>query len=43
MLVCVEYSAVATVIEFWDTTTNAAVWVAVAMVTCILLNVVAVK
>lgn len=43
MLVCVEYSAVAAVAEYWDSTTNPAVWIAVSMVICIFLNVVAVK
>ncbi|KAM7195759.1 amino acid permease [Naviculisporaceae sp. PSN 640] len=43
MLVCVEYSAVAVIISYWDATTNPAVYVAVAMVVCILLNIVAVK
>ncbi|EXA39756.1 hypothetical protein FOVG_11237 [Fusarium oxysporum f. sp. pisi HDV247] len=43
MLVCVEYSAVAAVAEYWDSTTNPAVWIAISMVICIFLNVVAVK
>ncbi|KLP21546.1 putative general amino acid permease [Fusarium fujikuroi] len=43
MLVCVEYSAVAAVAEYWDSTTNPAVWIAVSMAICIFLNVVAVK
>ena len=43
MLVCVEYSAVATVMQFWASDVNPAVWIAVAMVVCVLLNVVAVK
>lgn len=43
MLVCVEYSAVATVMQYWNTSVNPAAWVAMAMVVCILLNVVAVK
>ncbi|KAF5565090.1 general amino acid permease [Fusarium phyllophilum] len=43
MLVCVEYSAVAAVAEYWDSTSNPAVWIAVSMVICIFLNVVAVK
>ncbi|GJN80026.1 hypothetical protein PLIIFM63780_003550 [Purpureocillium lilacinum] len=43
MLVCVEYSAVATVMQFWARDVNPAVWIAVAMVVCVLLNVVAVK
>lgn len=43
MLVCVEYSAVATVMSYWLPNINPAVWVAMAMATCILLNAVAVK
>ena len=43
MLVCVEYSAVATVMQYWNTSVNPAVWIAMAMVVCIALNVVAVK
>ncbi|RYP51777.1 hypothetical protein DL769_010763 [Monosporascus sp. CRB-8-3] len=43
MLVCVEYSAVATVMQYWNTEINAAAWVAMAMAVCVLLNVVAVK
>uniref|UniRef100_A0A0B7KA37 Amino acid permease/ SLC12A domain-containing protein n=1 Tax=Bionectria ochroleuca TaxID=29856 RepID=A0A0B7KA37_BIOOC len=43
MLVCTEYSAVATVIQFWNTSVNPAVWVAIVMVVCVLLNLVAVK
>ncbi|KAH8886003.1 proline permease [Thozetella sp. PMI_491] len=43
MLVCTEYSAVATVMTYWDTETNPAAWIAMAMVVCVLLNVVAVK
>ncbi|KAF2758911.1 AAT family amino acid transporter [Pseudovirgaria hyperparasitica] len=43
MLMCTEYSAVATVIGYWAPEVNPAVWVAMAMVVCITLNVVAVK
>lgn len=43
ILVCVEYSAVAAVADYWDSTTNPAVWIAISMVICIFLNVVAVK
>jgi yeast amino acid transporter len=45
MLVCVEYSAVATVMQYWvpATQVNPAVWVAVALVVCYILNVAAVK
>ncbi|KAF4120338.1 Amino acid permease [Geosmithia morbida] len=43
MLVCVEYSAVATVMEYWLPDVNAAAWIVMSMVVCILLNVVAVK
>ena len=43
MLVCTEYSAVATVMQYWNTSVNPAAWIAMAMVVCFLLNVVAVK
>lgn len=43
MLVCTEYSAVATVMQYWTTDINPGVWVAVAMVLCVLLNIVAVR
>lgn len=43
MLVCVEYSAVATIMGFWLPDVNPAAWIAMAMVVCVLLNVVAVK
>ncbi|KAM6505356.1 hypothetical protein FSOLCH5_014580 [Fusarium solani] len=43
MLVCTEYSAVATVMEYWNTTINPAVWVAMSMAICYFLNMVAVK
>lgn len=43
MLVCTEYAAVATVMEYWTTDVNAAVWVAMCMVVCFTLNMVAVK
>ncbi|KAI8682138.1 AA-permease domain-containing protein [Fusarium keratoplasticum] len=43
MLVCVEYSAVATVMQYWNTTINPGVWVAVALAVCFLLNMAAVK
>ncbi|KAI1059079.1 hypothetical protein NW752_006643 [Fusarium irregulare] len=43
MLVCVEYSAVATLMQYWVPDINPAAWVAMAMVICVLLNVVAVK
>ncbi|KAF2013488.1 lysine-specific permease [Aaosphaeria arxii CBS 175.79] len=43
MLVCVEYSAVAAVMQYWDADTNPAAWIAMAMAVCIFLNVVAVK
>ncbi|EJT69064.1 hypothetical protein GGTG_13332 [Gaeumannomyces tritici R3-111a-1] len=43
MLVCTEYSAIATVIRYWDSSTNPAAWIAVAMFSCIIANVVAVK
>ncbi|KAJ4378488.1 hypothetical protein N0V86_006194 [Didymella sp. IMI 355093] len=43
MLVCTEYSAVATVMQYWNTDVNPAVWIAMTMVVCVFLNVVAVK
>lgn len=43
MLVCVEYSAVATLMQYWVPDINPAAWVVMAMVICVLLNVVAVK
>lgn len=43
MLVCTEYAAVATVMQYWNTSVNPAVWVAMALVVCSLLNFVAVK
>ncbi|KAJ2896714.1 hypothetical protein MKZ38_005284 [Zalerion maritima] len=43
MLVCVEYSAVATVMSYWNEDINPAAWIAMAMAVCIALNLVAVK
>lgn len=45
MLVCVEYSAVATVMQYWipASQVNPAVWIATALVVCYILNVAAVK
>lgn len=43
MLVCTEYSAVATVMGFWDSETNPAVWVTMTLVVCVFLNVIAVR
>ncbi|KAL2201634.1 hypothetical protein CC79DRAFT_190082 [Sarocladium strictum] len=43
MLVCVEYSAVATIMQYWITDVNPAAWIAMAMAICVLLNIVAVK
>jgi yeast amino acid transporter len=43
MLVCTEYSAVATVMQYWNTSVNPGVWIAMTLVVCFLLNVVAVK
>lgn len=43
MLVCTEYSAVATVMQYWNTTINPAVWVAMTMAVCFFLNMVAVR
>ena len=43
MLVCTELAAVATVIQYWDSETNPAAWIAIALVTCVAVNVMAVK
>ena len=43
MLVCTEYSAVATVMQYWVPDVNPAAWIAMTLVICFLLNVVAVK
>ena len=43
MLVCTEYSAVATVMQYWNTSVNPAVWIAMAMVVCLFLNLVGVR
>lgn len=43
MLVCTEYSAVATVMQYWNTSINPSLWVAIAGLVCFTLNVVAVK
>lgn len=45
MLVCVEYSAVATLMGYWIDTdrVNPAVWIVMGMVICVSLNVIAVK
>ncbi|EJT75206.1 hypothetical protein GGTG_05143 [Gaeumannomyces tritici R3-111a-1] len=43
MLVCTEYFAIATVIWYWDSSTNPAAWIAVATFSCTIVNVVAVK
>ncbi|KAM5356752.1 hypothetical protein ACJ41O_003398 [Fusarium nematophilum] len=43
MLVCTEYSAVATVMQYWNTEINPAVWITMTLVVCYFLNMVAVK
>ncbi|KAH8893576.1 proline permease [Thozetella sp. PMI_491] len=43
MLVCTEFAAVATVIQYWDTTINPAAWVAISLFVCVAVNAVAVK
>ncbi|KAI0003573.1 proline permease [Xylariaceae sp. FL0662B] len=43
MLVCVEWSAVATVMQYWVPDINPAAWIAMALGMCYLLNIVAVK
>ncbi|EEU33812.1 uncharacterized protein NECHADRAFT_105757 [Fusarium vanettenii 77-13-4] len=43
MLVCTEYSAVATIIQYWNTSINPAVWIVIAMAFCVIVNVFGVK
>ncbi|KAI9164061.1 Proline-specific permease [Paramyrothecium foliicola] len=43
MLVCVEYSAISSVVGYWNADINPGVWIAMAMVVCIFLNVVGVR
>ncbi|KAF5560017.1 general amino acid permease [Fusarium napiforme] len=43
MLVCTEYSAVATVMQYWNTDINPAVWIAIALSFCYFMNMVAVR
>lgn len=43
MLFCAELSAVATVMQYWDSETNPAAWIAMALAVCLALNLVAVK
>lgn len=43
MLVCTEYSAVSTIMQYWNTSVNPAVWVAMALVVCTMLNLVSVR
>jgi amino acid transporter len=43
MFVCVEYAAVATVMQYWITSVNPAAWIAMAVVSCMILNVLAVR
>ena len=43
MLVCTEYSAVATVMQYWNADINPAVWITMTLVVCFALNVVAVR
>lgn len=43
MLYCAELSAVATVIEYWNSEINAAAWIAMAIAVCLMLNLFAVK
>ncbi|KAJ6188579.1 hypothetical protein N7519_003487 [Penicillium mononematosum] len=43
MLVCTEYSAVATIMQYWNTSVNPAVWVAMALIVCTILNLVSVR
>jgi yeast amino acid transporter len=43
MFVCVEYSAVATVMQYWLPDVNPAAWIAMAAASCALLNIAAVR
>ncbi|CAG7938358.1 unnamed protein product [Penicillium nalgiovense] len=43
MLVCTEYSAVATIMQYWNTSVNPAVWVAMALIVCTILNLISVR
>ncbi|KAI8243345.1 Proline-specific permease [Colletotrichum sp. SAR 10_99] len=43
MLVCTEYSAVATVMGYWNVDVNPAVWIAMVLAVCYFLNMAAVK
>ena len=43
MILCVEYAAVATVMGYWQIDVNPAVWIAMALLSCYFLNVVAVQ
>ncbi|CAG7560605.1 unnamed protein product [Fusarium equiseti] len=43
MLVCTEYFAVATVMQYWNTDINPAAWIAIALSVCYFLNMVAVR
>ncbi|KAI8251312.1 Proline-specific permease [Colletotrichum sp. SAR11_239] len=43
MLVCTEYSAVATVMGYWNVDVNPAVWIALVLAVCYFLNMAAVK
>ncbi|KAI9733070.1 MAG: hypothetical protein M1834_003616 [Cirrosporium novae-zelandiae] len=43
MLFCAEISAVATVMQYWDSDTNPAAWIAMCLVVVLFLNVFAVK
>jgi amino acid transporter len=43
MVLCVEYAGVAAVMGYWELNISPAVWIAVALVSCFLLNVVAVR
>ncbi|KAF4922409.1 Proline-specific permease [Colletotrichum viniferum] len=43
MLVCTEYSAVATVMGYWNVDVNPAVWIAMVLAVCYFLNMGAVK
>lgn len=43
MLVCVEYSVVVIIMQYWIIDVNFVVWIVMVMVICVLLNIVVVK
>lgn len=43
MVLCVEHAAVAAVMGYWEIDVNPAVWIAMSLVSCTLLNIIAVR